>query len=247
VGRFLIIRAFTPIGFLLAAGGLMRGGDGGRLWRVWGLSAAAALAVLSGKLHHEYYWLALAPVAAVGVGQALAEIARRGTPGRFAAALAGTAFVSLSLIQSASTWQTPAMWSALLEAAATVRKTAPAGDLVVAPEALLYYADRRGYRLEYDADAVARVSRELGSDSTASVHGAQAFDLVCDYRDRGVKYFADLIGSFEGPKRRALHEAIRHDHDNALDQRFGVLVDEAGVVLIAGPPRTAPVGDWNPP
>ena len=37
--------------------------------------ALATLALLAAKLHHEYYWLVLAPVAAAGVGQALDRLA----------------------------------------------------------------------------------------------------------------------------------------------------------------------------
>jgi hypothetical protein len=73
VFRFLVVRAFTPLGFALAVWGLRRDG-GDRLWWAWGGSALAMMALLAGKLHHEYYWLALSPLAAVGVAKGLAEI-----------------------------------------------------------------------------------------------------------------------------------------------------------------------------
>jgi hypothetical protein len=229
-GWFLLVRAFTPLGFLLAAYGLARVGEAGRLWRVWGLAAAAALVVLAGKLHHEYYWLALAPVSAVGVGRAVVHLAWLGKPRRCAAAAAAIALVVLSLIQAASTWQTPPMWSSLLEAAAVVRAHVSSSELLIAPEALLYYADRRGFRIEYDSAAVARVARELGDRTILNLgRDAQALDLIALYQERGAHYFADVIGPFEGPKRKALHEAIREK----VNSRLEVLVDRPDVVLIA--------------
>jgi Dolichyl-phosphate-mannose-protein mannosyltransferase len=235
-GWFLIVRAFTPLGFILAAWSLARSGEAGRLWRVWALAAAAALVVLAGKLHHEYYWLALAPVAAWGTGWAIADLAQRGAMGRWAAATAATGLVVLSLVQSTPTWRTPAMWTAVVDAAALVRAEVPEHELLVAPEALLYYADRRGYRLEYDSSAVARAARELGNQSIAQRNREPgAFELLSLYDREGVNYVADLIGSFEGPKRRAFHEALRTDPE----RRYQIQIDQPGVVLVAR--RTHPV------
>ncbi|MDB5351773.1 MAG: hypothetical protein JWN86_3020 [Planctomycetota bacterium] len=70
-GRFLFVRSFTPLGFALAAWGLFgrRGCD--RLWRVWLAATAAAFVLMAGKIHHEYYWMSLAPVMVVGVARAV--------------------------------------------------------------------------------------------------------------------------------------------------------------------------------
>ncbi len=75
------------------------------------------MALLARKLHHEYYWLPLAPVVAVGIGTALDRVARN----RMAAAITlGAALLGLSAVQVRSTWQTPAEWNGLDAAARTV-------------------------------------------------------------------------------------------------------------------------------
>ena len=72
--RFLAVRAFTPVGAALAIVGLAVGRGAGP-WRAWGLMSLATLAMLAPKLHHEYYFLILAPAAAAGVGLALDRLA----------------------------------------------------------------------------------------------------------------------------------------------------------------------------
>ena len=52
--------------------------EGRRLWWAWGLSASITLAILAQKLHHEYYFLILAPVAAAGIGYASERLANAG-------------------------------------------------------------------------------------------------------------------------------------------------------------------------
>jgi len=146
-GRSLLVRAFTPIGFALGAWGLRRGE---RLTRIWAAAALAALAVLAGKLHHEYYWLLMAPPLALAAGRGLADLAARS---RAAAGAAALAFLSLAVALSASTWRTPPEWTALPEAAGAVKAIVPVGEWLVAPEALLYFADRRGCRLEFERAA----------------------------------------------------------------------------------------------
>ena len=215
--RFLAIRAFTPLGLILALWGL-RGSD--RLWRVWGVSALAALALLAAKLHHEYYWLALAPLAAIGVGRALTLVADRRPA---LAAGVGLALVGLSLLQARSTWSTPPEWATLPEAARAVRVVVPPGDLVVAPEALLYAADRRGCRLELSHSAAQRAAGEWGS----ALDGESPLSLVEFYKARGARFVAvpgvagDLRSS--DPARLALQEAIR--------RRYNVLVDGPAVLI----------------
>lgn len=212
---WFMFRGFTPAALGLAVLGLAhRGGD--RLWRVWGVSAAAALAVLAGKLHHEYYWLALAPVVAVEAARGLATLDARS---RVLAAAAGVALVGFSLVQSRSTWRTPAEWASLPEAARAVRSRVPEGSWVAAPEALLFAADRRGCRLEVQPAAARRAAEEWG----AALESDGPLALVEFYRTRGARFVADVFGADPDPRRLALHEAIR--------RRYKVLVDRPGVLL----------------
>ena len=74
IWRFLVIRAFTPVGLALGIWGLYQRPATNRspdLWKVWGLTAIVMMAMLASKLHHEYYWLILAPVIAAGTGREL--------------------------------------------------------------------------------------------------------------------------------------------------------------------------------
>ncbi len=215
--RFLAVRAFTPLGLVLAVWGLCRSD---RLWRLWGLSALSVLALLAAKLHHEYYWLALAPIAAIGVGRGLTLLAARRS---WLAAGVGLALAGLSLLQARSTWCTPPEWATLPEAARAVRVLVAPGDLVVAPEALLYAADRRGCRLELDRSAARRAAGEWG----AALAGDSPLGLVEFYQARGARFVAIPAVSNEhgarGAGRLALQEAIR--------RRYNVLVDGPAVLI----------------
>ena len=75
--RFLAIRAFTPIGAVLAIWRPAGRAAGIGLWRAWALLALATLAMLATKLHHEYYLLILVPAAAAGVGPGARPAGRR--------------------------------------------------------------------------------------------------------------------------------------------------------------------------
>jgi hypothetical protein len=190
-----------------------------RLWRVWAVSALGMLALLAAKLHHEYYWLALAPVMAVGVGKALVGLAGHGVRGKGMAGVMGLGLVTLSVILSASTWRTPAEWSSLDEAAEAVRAVVPRTAWVVAPEALLFASDRRGCRLEFTGPSARRAAREWGE--TLSEPGP--IGLVEFYRRRGASHFADVAPERPGPDRLALHAAVR--------RRYKVLRDRPGVLI----------------
>jgi hypothetical protein len=226
VGRFLFVRAFTPLGPVLAVAGLtLFRTSGDRLWRVWGASALAAMTVLAAKLHHEYYWLSVAPVAAVGVGKAIVVLAGHGVRGKVVAAAAGVGLLGLSALFSASTWRTPPEWATLDAAARAVREAVPQGDLVAAPEALLFAADRRGCRLEFTEPAARRAAGEWGEP----LDGTGSASLVEFYRRRGARYFADVVPADPGPDRLALHDAVR--------RRYNVLRDRPGVLIARLTPR----------
>ena len=136
------------------------------------------MALLAGKLHHEYYWLPLAPVAAVGVARALELLLlnRRVLAG----AVAGV-FLVLCVVQARSTWRTPAEWENLEPAARAVRVAVPPEAWVAASEALLYQADRRGCRMEWTDDAAARAAGEWGSRARVE----SPLDLIEYYRRQG--------------------------------------------------------------
>lgn len=221
--RSLTWRAFTPMGTLVAALGFAataKAPTPDRLWRVWGLSAALALAALAGKLHHEYYWLALAPLAALGMAKGVVDLAERGLWGRSAAVVAALGFAVLSVVLSASTWRTPPEWVALPEAAGAIARFVPADALVVAPEALLYEADRRGCRLETGQGPARRAASEWGG----SIDPTNPLALIEFYKSRGAGFIADVYDKTSDP-RRPLHDAIR--------RRYAVLVDRPGVLLAA--------------
>ncbi len=217
IGRFLLYRGFTPVGLALGVRGL-RNAD--RFWRVWGVSASIALAFLAAKLHHEYYGLALAPVAAVGVGRSLAVMTRRRP---MQGVVAACLLVGVSLLEARSTWKTPDEWTTLPEAAQAVRDTVPAGSWVVAPEALLYAADRRGCRLEYAPSAAHRATGEWGK----SLRDEGPLALVEFYRRQGARYVAIPISPAVAaePARRLVREAIL--------RRYNVLVDWPSVLIAA--------------
>jgi len=239
-GRSLLVRAFTPIGFALGVWGLLPVGhaiachppDEDKearnsvpygVVRIWAAAALAALAVLAGKLHHEYYWLLMAPPLALAAGRGLADLAARS---RAAAGAAALAFLSLAVALSASTWRTPPEWSALPEAAGAVKEIVPVGEWLVAPEALLYFADRRGCRLEFERAAADRAAGEWGG----VIGPEDPLALVEFYRSRGARFVAD-VGPEDDSRRRAWREAVR--------RRYIVRVDRPGTLLIAeleGPP-----------
>jgi 4-amino-4-deoxy-L-arabinose transferase-like glycosyltransferase len=220
VGWFLFVRAFTPLGAGMALFGLAYRGTShanrDALWLAWGISALAAMAILAEKLHHEYYWLLVAPIAAVGIGRCLAWLARfhRGV----AVAVAGSLLV-LSCAQVRSTWRTPAEWNGLEQAAGAVAATVPADAWVVAPEALLFQADRRGCRMEWSAAAAARAAGEW--QAGRRVDGP--LELVEFYRRQGARYFADLGCRKAYLTREGLHDAVR--------RRYKVIVDLPDVII----------------
>lgn len=209
-GWSLVVRAFTPAGFLLAAWGMRRSD---RFLAAWALSAMGGLAILAGKLHHEYYWLALAPPAALGAGLALSAMGRRW------AFAAGSALLAMAVVQSASTWRTPPEWADLPEAAASVRAHVPPDALLIAPEALLFAADRRGCRLEFGPGPSRRAAGEWGG----RLDDPGPLALLEFYRGRGARFVADVGPDSNNPLRRAWREAVR--------RRFAVVDDRPGVFL----------------
>ncbi len=213
VARSLLVKAFTPLGAALAAWGLVVGRD--RWVRAYALAMALGLGALAAKLHHEYYWLSLAPPLAIAAGRAWASCGRAG------AVAVGLAFASLAAAQSVSTWRTPREWVDLPAAAEVVRSRVPSDALLVAPEALLFEADRRGCRLEFTSSASKRAAGEWGG----VIDPADPLALVAFYQTQGARFVADLGPDDGDPLRQVWRAAIR--------ARYSVLVDRPDVVLLA--------------
>ena len=224
IGKFLVVRAFTPLGFLGALWGLRGAATGARVWWAWAALATATMAALAAKLHHEYYWLCLAPAAAAGLGAAWGRLDARRPGLAFASALA---FAAMALRLSDSTWRTPDEWATLAEAGRAVAEETAPDDLIVAPEALLYQADRRGCRLEYTAAAATRAASEWAPQANL----ISPLELVEFYESRGARWFADLgVDLLDGdPARTDLHQDIGH--------RYKIVIDRPDVFLADLHPR----------
>jgi 4-amino-4-deoxy-L-arabinose transferase-like glycosyltransferase len=222
VGWFLVVRAFTPLGAALAVFGLWNSGragrSGSRLWWIWGISGIVTMALLAQKLHHEYYWLVVAPVAAVGVARALDWLAGMNRAGAIVLAVA---LVLLCFWQVRATWRTPPEWTDLEAAANSVKTIVPPSALVVAPEALLFQADRRGCRMEWDYPAVERAACEWPAGEDV----ATPIELLVYYRRQGARYFADLGSRGADPRRKGLHDAVRRRYKVIVDRPDAVVAD----------------------
>jgi 4-amino-4-deoxy-L-arabinose transferase-like glycosyltransferase len=225
VAWFLIVRAFTPLGVGLGLYGLLnwrgRPDDRPRLWWVWGISTLVAMAILGKKLHHEYYWLALAPVVAVGIGRSLDRVALKHGASAVVVALA---LLLLCGYQARSTWWTPPEWNDLVSAGRTVSRNVPREAWVVAPEALLFQADRRGCRMEWTTPAARRAAGEWGAE--CEVDGP--LDLLEYYRRQGARYFADLGCRDRDTQRKGLHESVRRRYKVIVDSPEVIIADLAG-------------------
>lgn len=221
VWKFLVVRAFTPLGLVLGVWGLCLLRQGGRtpdVWRLWAGAALPVLALLAAKLHHEYYWLVLAPVAAAGVARVWTSLAawRHGPAWALFVLLVGSSFLLVR-----STWRTPEEWRHIEAAARTIREVVPDRELLVAAEPLLFQADRRGCRLEFTPRSAARAAAEWPTGRDIQVESP--LDLIDFYRARGARYVADLAPEAGDQRRIALHDAIRG--------RYKVLVDDPSVIV----------------
>ncbi len=215
------------------------------LWLGWGVGCALSVVGLASKWHHAYYWMVVAPLAAVGVARGIVSLGKLGSCGRLMAAILGSCFIGLCLVRSASTWKTPLEWGSLLEAARELRTRTPIEQLVVAPEALLYYADCRGYRLEFDPVAMRRAAGEWGgspygddrplalTDFYSKINGnspshVRAMSLGTHVPPLGITerlVIADVGPIADAPRRRAWREAIRKR------PRTKILIDKPDMMI----------------
>ncbi len=232
IGRFFLVRAFTPLGLAVACWGVLSRADAGEgdartgspgggwdLWKLWAGAGLFTMAMLASKLHHEYYWLALSPVVAAGLGRAWPRMSKSGS---LLAWTGFAGFLTMSLALSASTYRTPAEWRDIASAAESVRQAVPVGSMLVAPEPLLYEADFRGCRLEYTAEAARRAADEWRDSGSDRVGGPM--DLIEFYRTKGARYLADVGAGPSDSRRAELHRSIR--------ERFRVLVDRESVLIV---------------
>ena len=174
VAWFLLVRAFTPVGAVLALSwavglrGATRGPDRDGLWlalghlrgsRCHGVSARKnCITNITGSC-----WRRSLPWESAAAWRWL----RRNSRAAPRSLSAGTLF-GLSWIQVRSTWRTPAEWSGLEPAASAVASDGSADAWVVAPEALLFQADRRGCRMEWTTAAATERPDEWGRRTTRS-------------------------------------------------------------------------------
>jgi len=226
VGWAFGVRAFSPLALGLAVWGLGRPlCSTDRLWLVWASASLAALFFMGPKLHHEYYWLPLAPAICVGAARIVVQAAIRHAVLGFGCLLLPQIILSGLLARPAL--ENPPEWREIEAAGQAVSAAVPESDLVIAPEALLFYADRRGCRLEWTESAIRRAAGEWGE----SLSSAAPIDLVEFYRRQGAHWFADLTGEPD-PRRLALHEAVR--------QRYKVLRDSPSYLIadLSAPEKT---------
>ncbi|MDX2036499.1 MAG: glycosyltransferase family 39 protein [Isosphaeraceae bacterium] len=237
IARDLSYRAFTPLLPPLALIGLASAGTATRMIRVWAIATAAAFAVLAGKLHHEYYWLMAAPIVAWAAAVGIVRLAENR---RVVAILAGTAFAALSLVQTRAVWTTPAEWLPLSSAGRMIAESTEPSAILIAPEALIYAADRRGCRWEWEPNAVRRAAAEWRSSRSQTVVDAPG--LLDFYRtEAGATHFADLQVEPLAPDRRRLHQALR------AEGRHRVVIDEPGGLLLIRLAKQGPSACPTPP
>jgi hypothetical protein len=147
-----------------------------------------------------------------------------------AAGLLGSIFLANCAWQSAPTWKTPAEWADLEDAARTVASLTKEDEAVIAPEAVLYYAGRRGYRLEFDPAATKRAAGEWGLslEEPGPLALTNAYDRIHHLRatdDAKVLLVADVGREGLNAGRRAWREAIRRRPDTRI------LVDRPGSMI----------------
>jgi hypothetical protein len=128
-------------------------------------------------------------------------------------------FALFCMMQVRSTWETPAEWKGLEHAAAAVSSLVPRNAWIVAPEALLFQADRCGCRMEWTDAAAARAAGEWGGRGRV----AGPLELIAYYRSQGAGYFADVVCPAAEPRRKDLHDAVR--------RRYKVIVDCPEVII----------------
>ncbi len=226
--RFATIRSFTPIGSVMGVMGWMSRSRVDRFWTLWALGLAATFLLVAGKIHHEYYWMAVAPLLAVGFARNLFAFARGRKWlwfGGFAAA-----FLATSVALSLSTFQTPREWRTIEQMGQIVRKERGIRQ-IIATEAVIYYSGRPGFRLEFDPESVSRAAEEFvglvpsGSskfgEPGAPKNPRDAAGLVDLYLFGQNEVFVVGLDS-DDPREVALRETLRKDRRGRLLEWPGI-------------------------
>jgi hypothetical protein len=222
IARHGLLRAFLPVVVLLAAAGGTFG-RGTALWRAWAAAAAVTLLAVAAKLHHEYYWLLLAPPVAATAAEALSLVLRiRPDPAtRIGLSAAASLLAAAAFLSTSATWRTPNEWLDLPAAGRRIAEVVPLDSRLIAREAVLYAADRRGFRMEYEPDAVRRALAEWGRRPDAPEEATPGA-LLGWYHRQGGRFFAEVGGLPAGTDLPAtLRAATRR-----------VWIDEPGLLLV---------------
>ena len=98
--------------------------------------------------------------------------------------------IGLGAWHARTTWETPPEWTAFAERGRRLGRAIPAGALVIAREAVLYSADRRGMRMEREPGAIVRAMGEWGE--TRPAQEATPEGLVAWYHQRGARFYAEM-------------------------------------------------------
>ena len=176
------------------------------------------MALVAGKLHHEYYWLPLAPVAAVAAARAIERLIRGGRVGGRRSADSGA--------------RRPGWVSGAVDVGDSARVGGCGGGR---PHGGARSCHRGpGWRLPKrscsrpTAEAAAWNGRPHAARRAAGEWGGRShvetpIDLIDHYRSRGARYFADFGAGTAGSPRKGLHDAVR--------RRYKVIVDSPEVFI----------------
>ena len=186
------------------------------------------MALLAEKLHHEYYWLCLAPVVAAGLGRAWVRLAdwHRGLAWALALLL-----VWFELFLVRSTWQTPGEWQDLETAAARVQDIVPLDALAGRSRAFALRGGPPGLPARVHPAGCGPGRGGVARRARLRRYVARRSDRVLsDSREPGS--WRTLAPEPGDARRIALHQEIR--------QRYKVLVDDASVIIAElNPPASA--------
>jgi 4-amino-4-deoxy-L-arabinose transferase-like glycosyltransferase len=187
-----VARAYTLPVLILASIGLARVLPRDRAAQGFLLACGLTFLIFAPKFHHEYYALVPAPFAAWAVALGLKGIP---SPAPRCVWLAACGLVVWGTFSAWRTFQTPPEWQGIEAAGTRLQQLTAPGSFLVASEALLYYADRPGGRMEWSPDAARRAAGEwrgVDSDPNRWKQVAQPLDLIDFYRTHGAEWFADL-------------------------------------------------------